>query len=144
MELRARGQQWQENRIHSERAYFRRCIKAARTHDPKSSLDAVMQWLHQIHEGKESPRLEIFAEKYGDHRDKQVANELVLAASSDDHPGWNGQSLVRSLKRARARRVSLKRRNEITQTVLPALNPRKPEAGGGSGCGLRAKSTSDL
>jgi hypothetical protein len=121
--LQSRWRYWRQERQESEVAFFRQCLKTARSNDAKATFNALMRWLDHMHQGRESPRLDIFLDQYGDNTARQGAAALIHAATSVERLRWNGGGGSKALKKARSRWLNAEQNQGAARSVLPALNP---------------------
>ena len=75
-----------------------------------------------MHQGRESPRLDIFLDQYGNNTARQEATALIRAATSVERLKWNGGGFSKAIKRTRSRWLTAEQNQGVTRSVLPALN----------------------
>jgi len=121
--LRRRWRTWRDRRRHSEKALFKRFVKAARKGEPTSALNALMRWLDRIHEGDQAARLDRFLKVFSNSRGRKAADALISAADPRAPVPWQSRDLLVSMTKAR-RRWLARRRPPGKRQHLPLLNPQ--------------------
>ena len=126
--ISGRLQRWHDAVANSEHSYFRRFATAARSSDPRMTLQALMRWLDVANEHDVAPRLDQFLDRYGD---AQAAEQLALLERAVDSQleSWDASQLVSSIQQAR-RRWLTSQRKRVTASRNP-LPPHDLSAGRG-------------
>lgn len=68
---------WRQARNETEAAYFRRIRRSARSGDQYAVLRDTMRWLDRINDDSQAARLDLFMQKYGDSRAREVILERI-------------------------------------------------------------------
>ncbi len=118
-----RWQSWCKEKGESELAYFRRFMKAARSHDARNTMNALMRWLDRMHEGTSTARLDLFLSEFGSDVSRREANSLIESVTANSTPDWRGDKLVRAIAQARKKWLGDNRRRGTEERALPPLNP---------------------
>ena len=121
--FRLRWNAWRRVRNESEKAYFRRFVKAARSGNPNDALNALMHWLDRIHTGDQAARLDQFLDAYSDPEVAKEAERLIQAIDPKAQTPWQGSALIKGINRARRKWWRQRRRRKIAHGRLPLLNP---------------------
>ncbi len=121
--LQSSLQHWRQKRSDSEKAYFRRFVKAARSGNPAKVLNTLMQWLDHIDLMAVAARLDQFLEEYSDPSVAKEAEVLIQAIDSKTQRQWNGNALIRGIALARRKWTEQQHRSKTANQHLPFLNP---------------------
>ena len=114
-------QSWQQEYRETEKAYYKRFVKAARSGKPADAYKALMRWLDRINSETVAACLDQFLETYSDPGIAAEAERLVQ--SIDTKSPWNGTKLARGIKVARKLWMARHGRPKAAKRLLPLLNP---------------------
>ena len=109
----------------SERSYFRRFRRAARTGDPRKTLRYLMFWLDRRSKQSEPATLSRFAREAADPQLDRQAESLrtrLYAPTGKPTKPWSGNQFAASVARGRKRSVPTSR-DASDGRSLPVLNP---------------------
>ena len=121
--LQSRWQRWRQEQKESEKAYFQRFVKAARSGNPAKALNTLMQWLDRINSNAVAARLDQFLEAYSDPRVAKEAQRLVQAIDSKTQTQWHSSALIKGIVKARQNWMAQQHRSKTANQCLPLLNP---------------------
>jgi len=114
---------WRQERIASEKAFFRRFVKATRSGQPTDALNALMHWLARINTRDQAARLDQFLTIYSDPAVVKEADRLNQAIEFKTHAHWHGRELKKGITMARQKWLVQQRQRITSHQRLPQLNP---------------------
>jgi hypothetical protein len=115
---------WRQRRSRTEKAFFKRFVRAARSGQPANALNALMRWLDRIDTRGRAARLDRFLENYSDAAGVQAAGRLWWAVGPDSNASWQGRGLIEAMTLARRRWLAEQRQSMTRHRRLPRLNPK--------------------
>jgi hypothetical protein len=122
-QLRLRWNTWRREKKASEKACFRRFVKAARSGKPTDALNALMHWLDRIDTRDQAARLDLFLGAYSDPKVAKEADRLYQAMNLYAQTDWHGRELIKGITAARRKWLVQQRKSITAHRRLPRLNP---------------------
>lgn len=121
--FRRRWNAWRRERNASEKACFRRFVKAAQSSRPTDTLNALMHWLARINTSDKAARLDQFLSTYSGPPTAKEAQRLYRAIDLQIKADWHGRKLIKGVTAARRSWLAQQRRKTTAHQRLPRLNP---------------------
>lgn len=121
--IRLRWHIWQRERNVSEKFFFRRFVKAARSGTPADTMNALMHWLDRIHKSDKAARLDQFLAAYSDSKVVKESERLLQAIESKTQVHWDSRLLIKGITKSRKKWLAQQRKSTTAHQRLPRLNP---------------------